>query len=177
MNSRENEPSGIDTRTYPEKLKDPRWQKKRLQIFERDKWTCQSCGSTSQTLQVHHRRYLPKKQPWQYDDRDLVTLCSQCHQVEREQWAEFLSELEEILHYCGLLGFDLHGLAASLKCLADNHTHREILDRLWKLSMNDVFHHQRKIACKFIKIELEAPKNYAKKNFGRGGALVLKETK
>lgn len=29
---------------YKEKLKDPRWQKKRLQIFERDDWCCQKCG-------------------------------------------------------------------------------------------------------------------------------------
>lgn len=28
-------------KTYAEKLKDPRWQKRRLEIFERDDWTCQ----------------------------------------------------------------------------------------------------------------------------------------
>ena len=29
---------------YSEKLKDPRWQKKRLEILERDNFRCQYCG-------------------------------------------------------------------------------------------------------------------------------------
>jgi len=42
---------------YFEKFKDPRWQKKRLEIMERDQWTCQDCGSTDRSLNVHHMRY------------------------------------------------------------------------------------------------------------------------
>jgi len=44
---------------YYAKLKDPRWQKRRLQIFNRDKWTCRICGSTTDTLHVHHIAYSP----------------------------------------------------------------------------------------------------------------------
>lgn len=31
---------------YAKKLMDPRWQKKRLEIFKRDGWKCQNCGLT-----------------------------------------------------------------------------------------------------------------------------------
>jgi hypothetical protein len=68
--------------TYKEKLKDPRWQKKRLQIFERDEWACKMCCSTTKTLQVHHVRYYKNCDPWDYDDADLVTLCESCHEAE-----------------------------------------------------------------------------------------------
>jgi len=68
----------ISGKTYAEKLKDPRWQKKRLEIFERDKWTCQACGDTTQTLNVHHRFYKSGLDPWEYNEVDLVTLCDNC---------------------------------------------------------------------------------------------------
>lgn len=38
---------------YLEKLKDPRWQKRRLEIFQRDEFTCQVCFDTESTLHVH----------------------------------------------------------------------------------------------------------------------------
>lgn len=67
---------------YSDLLKDPRWQKKRLQIFERDKFTCTECLSTENTLHVHHKKYEYGKSPWDYDDKYLVTICEACHGVE-----------------------------------------------------------------------------------------------
>lgn len=32
------------SKSYAEKFKDPRWQKKRLKIMERDNWKCCECG-------------------------------------------------------------------------------------------------------------------------------------
>lgn len=64
---------------YSDKLKDPRWQKKRLQILERDKWTCRACCSKENTLHVHHLFYIPKLEPWEIPDGLLVTLCCDCH--------------------------------------------------------------------------------------------------
>jgi len=83
--------------TYAEKLKDPRWQKKRLQILERDNWKCQACGDTKSTLVVHHRRYLPGKEPWEYREHLLVTLCEDCHEIEREVRPEYEDMLLTIL--------------------------------------------------------------------------------
>lgn len=80
---------------YLEKLRDPRWQKKRLEILSRDEWTCQCCFDTTSTLHVHHRRYLPKREPWEYPDGHLVTLCESCHQNETDGMREALFLLEE----------------------------------------------------------------------------------
>lgn len=69
-------------KSYSEKLKDPRWQKRRLAVLERDGWTCQNCGDTDSTLHVHHRWY--EGEPWDAPDEALETLCADCHQEEWE---------------------------------------------------------------------------------------------
>lgn len=65
--------------TYSEKLKDPRWQRKRLEILNRDGFTCCHCGDTESTLNIHHHYYEKKKMPWDYPDGALITLCEHCH--------------------------------------------------------------------------------------------------
>jgi hypothetical protein len=67
---------------YAEKLKNPRWQKKRLKILERDGWACQKCFDNESTLVVHHRLYLTRTEPWDYPDELLITLCEDCHENE-----------------------------------------------------------------------------------------------
>lgn len=64
---------------YLEKLKDPRWKSKALKIKERDDWTCQKNFETWLPLHVHHKGYLPNREPWEYPDHFLVTLCNSCH--------------------------------------------------------------------------------------------------
>ncbi|MCH7826998.1 MAG: HNH endonuclease [Bacteroidetes bacterium] len=66
---------------YSDKLKDPRWQKKRLEILSRDDWTCQSCGNRRRTLHVHHILYNSNADPWDYKEIDLIVLCKICHEV------------------------------------------------------------------------------------------------
>lgn len=65
-------------KTYSEKLKDPRWQRKRLEIMQRDGFRCRRCGSGSKTLNVHHWKY--DRNPWDAKNSDLVTFCEECHQ-------------------------------------------------------------------------------------------------
>ena len=65
--------------TYSDLLKDPRWQKKRLEILNRDNWTCQECGDTEETLHVHHKSY-KGSDPWDTPDSDLITYCQSCHE-------------------------------------------------------------------------------------------------
>jgi hypothetical protein len=67
---------------YSELLKDPRWQRKRLEILGRDKFTCQACGDKENTLHVHHFTYKTGKLPWQYPDANFITLCEFCHTQE-----------------------------------------------------------------------------------------------
>lgn len=68
------------TTTYSEKLKSPQWQRKRLEIFQRDEFMCMKCFDTQTQLQVHHKYYENGKDPHEYPDDCLVTLCAQCHE-------------------------------------------------------------------------------------------------
>jgi len=69
---------------YNEKLKDPRWQRKRLQILERDGWQCLGCGNSENTLHVHHLFYIEGREPWEYPASALRSLCVACHENEKE---------------------------------------------------------------------------------------------
>ncbi len=69
---------------YSEKLRDPRWQKKRLEIFNRDDWTCQKCGSKKDELHAHHKKYINGFDPWDYPSESLITYCYKCH-----RWTHF----------------------------------------------------------------------------------------
>ncbi len=64
---------------YYEKLKDPRWQKKRLEVFKRDGFKCLDCGSEKKTLHVHHCHYIGQN-PWDTPIGLLMTLCEDCHE-------------------------------------------------------------------------------------------------
>lgn len=69
--------------SYADKLKDPRWQRRRLEVLKAADFACESCGDKDNTLHVHHPYYAKGKQPWEYDN--LVCLCERCHSnVERE---------------------------------------------------------------------------------------------
>lgn len=70
---------------YAKLLKDPRWQRKRLEILQRDNFTCQYCGSTDKSLHIHHNFYDMDKLPWEYDNDCLITLCDRCHESATEE--------------------------------------------------------------------------------------------
>jgi hypothetical protein len=67
--------------TYSELLKNPKWQKKRLEILQRDNFRCRSCDDDLNTLHVHHWNYDNQLNPWEYKDDDLITLCETCHEA------------------------------------------------------------------------------------------------
>jgi hypothetical protein len=92
---------------YSEKLKDPRWQKLRLEIFNRDAWTCQKCLSKADTLTVHHKFYFPGKEPWDYGQEELITLCESCHEEESFSRPEYEKNLIHILRSQGYLADDV----------------------------------------------------------------------
>lgn len=80
------------TSAYGKKLKHPLWQKKRLEIFQRDKFTCCYCGSTDETLHVHHKEYFFGNDVWDYPDDNFLTLCEHCH---------------DALEYCKKSGYNI----------------------------------------------------------------------
>jgi hypothetical protein len=81
--------------TYAEQLKSPKWQKKRLEILERDKFTCLACGDTEKQLHVHHGIYIKNKMAWEYDNVTLHTLCCVCH----EEAGFWIDELKTQISY------------------------------------------------------------------------------
>lgn len=105
--------------SYSEKLKDPRWQKKRLKILERDDWSCQLCKSKTETLHVHHRRYLPDTEPWDHPDELLLTLCDICHELESGDLPHALNEARLALQDTWL-SHDIYLFAASLQSAVNN---------------------------------------------------------
>lgn len=84
-------------KTYSEKLKDPRWQRKRLEVFNRDNFTCQDCGNAKKTLHVHHKNYYPGKEPWEYNNNNLITLCFECHESEEVSKGEVYDAIHDLL--------------------------------------------------------------------------------
>jgi hypothetical protein len=64
---------------YSEKLKSPKWQKKRLEILKRDNWECKYCKDNERQLHVHHLKYT--KEPWDAKSEDLITTCIDCHTI------------------------------------------------------------------------------------------------
>ena len=64
---------------YGDLLKDPRWQRKKSEILQRDDFTCQLCTDTETELHIHHKKYITGLKPWEYENKYLVTLCVNCH--------------------------------------------------------------------------------------------------
>lgn len=66
-------------KSYSDKLKDPKWQRKRLVIYGRDNFTCQLCNDDKTELAAHHKLYINGLDPWEYEDDLIVTVCKDCH--------------------------------------------------------------------------------------------------
>jgi hypothetical protein len=122
--------------TYSDKLKNPLWQKKRLEIFNRDNFSCQCCKETTKELQVHHIEYIPGIMPWEYSNDMLKTLCVDCHRKEQGR-EELESHLATSLRMHGFLYTDL----LAFSCLIDiNQDFREYLIKLLKDFQGDHAH-------------------------------------
>lgn len=59
-------------------LETPEWKRQRNRILSRDNHTCQICGKSDGTMNVHHICYIHPLS--EMSDRDLITLCPECHQ-------------------------------------------------------------------------------------------------
>lgn len=70
----------MEKRNYSELLRSPKWQRKRLEIMQRDNWKCKSCNDDLKELHVHHLRYTVDN-PWEEIDENLITLCDSCHKA------------------------------------------------------------------------------------------------
>src|SRR5260370_1197476 len=108
---------------YNEKLKDPRWQKRRLKIFERDNWTCQLCSRTDLELHVHHV-YRTTEEPWEETDLHLLTLCKLCHEQQLKNPHGAFKPPKRL--------YNVEGESAQ------EHSHEQDVDTPNRLNMNNV---------------------------------------
>lgn len=98
---------------YTEKLKDPRWQRRRLEIMQLAGFECECCGGKENTLHVHHKIYRKGRAPWEYEDLELECLCKSCHSTTHHH-RDRLNEALALLSLDGLekmVGY-AQGLAA-----------------------------------------------------------------
>lgn len=105
-------------KSYLEKLKDPRWQKRRLEALSAAEFTCQFCDDKDSELHVHHKGYLKDFEPWDYSDAQLIVLCRKCHDIEHDK----KRRVNEFLSF--ISGEDLHlaiGFLASIFHTRNTH--------------------------------------------------------
>lgn len=94
--------------TYSEKLLDPRWQRKRLEVLQRDEFKCQLCQDTSITLHIHHLKY--GSNPWDTPLSHLITYCEHCHSIiEYNKKIEKIKPIKVLKRYLesGVIGLSL----------------------------------------------------------------------
>lgn len=82
--------------TYSEKLKDPRWQKKRLEVMNAAGFKCATCKSQANTLHVHHCYYEKGLQPWEYPISAYLCLCENCHEDRQQLELRIQKELAKL---------------------------------------------------------------------------------
>lgn len=110
--------------SYYESLKDPRWQKRRLEIMQRDGFKCQLCGNDKKTLNVHHLKY--NGEPWEAEDKHLITLCEPCHFTEESVDSRLPKVLKRINEFGVLKMEAMNVILAALDLPGDeNMTSRE----------------------------------------------------
>jgi hypothetical protein len=98
----------MSTETYANLLRDPRWQRRRLEILQRSDFSCEECEDKERTLHVHHKVYRKGVMPWEYTDGELQVLCERCHEdktrllnaIKRGTGGMTREMLSHVLGYC-----------------------------------------------------------------------------
>lgn len=69
--------------SYSDTLRDPRWQRRRLEEMQRASFACECCQASHRELHIHHLMY--RGEPWEVPAGWLEVLCNRCHHW-REAW-------------------------------------------------------------------------------------------
>ncbi len=102
------------------------WVKFRDDVIKLHSRCCARCGRSSSegaVLQVHHRRYIQNRQPWEYDVLDCEALCKGCHAAEHgivlpaHGWIWMgVDDLGEMAGNCELCGTGIRYVHAVQHC-------------------------------------------------------------
>jgi 5-methylcytosine-specific restriction endonuclease McrA len=80
------------TRPYNDK----RWERKREAILKRDKYRCRNCsryGKTKEANTVHHVKPVEYNPELYLDSKNLISLCSVCHNKMHDRVTDELTNL------------------------------------------------------------------------------------
>lgn len=94
------------------------WIQFRLEVIKLHRGRCAKCGKSAArddvVLQVHHKRYIPGRLPWEYETTDCEALCKGCHASEhghimpRSGWNWVgVDDLGDLVGTCELCGTDI----------------------------------------------------------------------
>lgn len=128
---------------YWKLLQHPNWQRKRLEILERDNFACTYCGADTEQLHVHHGYYRRGANPWDYPNKSLTTLCEPCHKSAQNEMQDVheaiglldAHDIQRVLGYAlGLLNFDRPNKQIALT----SYEAASGVADAWRLSVNDV---------------------------------------
>jgi hypothetical protein len=126
---------------YSSLLRDPRWQRKRLAILNRDSWQCQKCGDKESTLHVHHLSYVSGRKPWEYEDDMLLTLCESCHEYETETRKDYENSLLILLRSNRFMADDIECLIGFILRASARYHPRHLSEALrWNLYNKNGIH-------------------------------------
>lgn len=101
--------------SYSDKLRHPLWQKKRLEILQRDNFTCLLCGDTETELHIHHMEYIRGREPWEYENLVLKTLCKHCHLI-----VEYFKKEKEAVLLCKKVPYEDDYVEFYVVCLVND---------------------------------------------------------
>lgn len=110
----------MSAKKYSEQWLDPRWQKRRLEIMQRDSFQCSECGADDKTLNVHHVYYTRGADVWDYPGHALKTLCNECHEAEHSIADISERALIDALKHVGIMSSQIGAIAFSIEQL---HAH------------------------------------------------------
>lgn len=82
---------------YSEKLKDPQWQRFRLERLEAANWRCEHCCAGQSFLHVHHNTYHKGRKPWEYPANTMTVLCERCHDEWHADEHDFKNAVAEAM--------------------------------------------------------------------------------
>ncbi len=100
---------------YQKILNRKEWQDRSHFIKTRDNLKCQAydCTTPNAILQVHHLDYFTNREPWNYPDDMLITLCSTCHKKENNRYI-LEGRLFTAMKMRGFLACDIMAFTAML---------------------------------------------------------------